>query len=364
MDENCNGPIQVNGRGDAAGAFDFRRHLISAGCDIREAMIAINALRGVPLTLFVTDRDGKVTGSVTDGDIRRSLIAGNAVSSSVVSAMNRNFIALRPSDDSERMLRLARRRGASLLPRLDEEGRAVGIVNLNVTHAILPLDAVLMAGGRGERLRPLTLTTPKPLLKIGDKAIIDYNIDELRANGITNIFVTVNYLKEQIIEHFSDGRAICVEEPRRLGTMGSLSLVEGLKHDNLILMNSDLLTDLDFAELYHRHIDTGAALTMATTPYSVSVPFALTRTEGDMVTGLEEKPSFNYLANAGVYMMRRELLSRIRRGEYLDAPDFIASLIADGLKVSFFVITGTWIDIGSPQDYKYASDMMRRMKNF
>lgn len=341
----------------------YSSHLIGIGSDIREAMKAINSLRGVPMTLFVENEDGSVAGSMTDGDIRRALIAGAEMADSVKKAMNRDFLSLTPGCDETEVLRLAREKRIVLLPRIDAEGRLEGIVNLNQTKSLLPLDAVLMAGGRGERLRPLTLSRPKPLLEVAGKAIIDYNVDELRANGIDNIFVTVNYLREQIMQHFSDGRARCVEEPCRLGTMGSLALVEGLTHDNLIVMNSDLLTDLNFEEMYKLHMQSGAALTIAAIAYNVSVPFAIMHTDGDSVVALEEKPTFNHLANAGVYMMRRELLSRIAPGEYLDAPDFISRLISDGLKVGFFPIKGTWIDIGSPSDFKYACDLMGRQKS-
>lgn len=224
-----------------------------------------------------------------------------------------------------------------------------------------------MAGGRGERLRPLTLSIPKPLLAVGGKPIIDRNIEMLEEYGVRNIFVTVNYLHNKIEEHFrirnakeTDNHAdvTCVLEPKRLGTLGSLALVEGLRHDNILVMNSDLLTNLDFEKMWRTHTESGAHLTMGAVPYTVSVPFAIMRTKGSEVTGLEEKPTYNYFINGGVYMMRRELLERITKGEYLDAPNFIESLIADGLNVECFPIEGRWIDIGSPDDYRAANELL------
>ena len=219
-----------------------------------------------------------------------------------------------------------------------------------------------MAGGRGERLRPLTLTTPKPLLRIGGKCIIDYNVEELAKNGISNIAVTTNYLAEQIEEHFATpvgGVSVrCVKEPRKLGTIGAARLVGGLTHDNVLIMNSDLFTTINYEELYVRHIEEGADMTIAATPYMVSVPFAVFRSEGTRILGLEEKPTFNYYANAGIYIVRRELLeTMIPPDSVFDATDLIEALVDNGKKVVHYTITGTWIDIGSPDDFRHAQDL-------
>lgn len=142
--------------------------------------------------------------------------------------------------------------------------------------------------------------------------------------------------------------------------MGSLALVDGLRHDDILVMNSDILTDLDFEAMFRHHKASEADLTMATIAHNIAVPFAILKTEGGRVVGLQEKPSFNYSANAGVYILKRSLLSRITPGEYLDAPDFIESIISDRLKVCHFPINGTWIDIGSPADFRHADELMNR----
>lgn len=344
-------------------AGDISRHLLAATATVRDALTAINALSGDAMTLFVTDAGGRVAGTLTDGDIRRALIGGSTLGDPVATAMNTAYTPLRHDDEPYGVIRHARARGIDLLPRLDEDGRLEGIVDLRRVRNILPLDAVLMAGGRGERLRPLTLATPKPLLEVDGRPIIDYNIEELASNGIDNIFVTVNYLREQLMCYFSEPRhgvrVRCVGEPCRLGTIGSLALVEGLRHDDVLLMNSDLLTTLDFGAMYAFHRDSGAELTIGAVPYTVSVPFAIMKTDGDRVTALEEKPTYNYFANGGVYMLKRRLIERIVPGEPLDAPDFVDALIADGQKVSFFPIDGLWVDIGSPHDYRHACSLMQ-----
>lgn len=339
------------------------RHIISGRTTIRDTLVALNLLSGDSMTLFAIDSDGYLIGSVTDGDIRRALIAGHTTEDLVADIAFRHFISL-PYNASPgeryRTVSKAHERRINLLP-ITNEGKLVDVIDIRSMKSAIPADAVLMAGGRGERLRPLTLDTPKPLLKVGGKPIIDYNVESLMRYGVGNIYVTVNYLKEQLISHFEaprwGGRVHCVEEPCRLGTLGSVALIDTLSQDHVIVMNSDLLTNIDFEKLWRHHVDSGAVLTMATVPYTVSVPFAILRTDGDRVIGLEEKPTFNHFANAGVYIIDRKVLGDIKRGEYLDAPDFVESLITKGLKVSHFVIEGTWIDIGSPDDFRYANEV-------
>ncbi|MDE5996739.1 MAG: NTP transferase domain-containing protein [Muribaculaceae bacterium] len=342
------------------------RHTINGDATIRETLKALNELSGDSMTLFAININGELIGSVTDGDIRRALIDGHTTEDKVSDIAFRKFISLTSNASPEERYKTvarARERLINLLP-VTTEGILTDIIDLRKMKSAIPADAVLMAGGRGERLRPMTLYTPKPLLKVGGKPIIDYNIESLQRYGVKDIYVTVNYLKEQIIEHFSDlkwqGRVHCFEEPCRLGTMGSVALIDSLSQDYVIVMNSDLLTNIDFERLWQHHVDSGAVLTMATIPYTVSVPFAILKTDGDRVTGLEEKPTFNHFANAGVYIIDRNVLGEIKQGEYLDAPDFVETLIARGMKVSHFEIEGTWIDIGSPDDFRYANEVTSR----
>lgn len=336
-------------------------HAIDSKASVRETLSALNRLSGDSMTLFAIGEDGILKGTITDGDIRRALIAGAALEDSAESVAHRDFMACSTHDNPGMAVAKARRLRIDLLP-VVADGFVTDIIDLRKIKTILPIDAVLMAGGRGERLRPLTLDTPKPLLKVGGKAIIDYNVGELEACGVENIYVTVNYLAEKIESHFHgrEGRACveCVREPKRLGTMGSLALIDTLRHDDILVMNSDLLTNLDFEQMYLHHLKNGADLTVAAVPYTVSVPFAIMQLDGVRVTGLSEKPTFNYFANAGVYILKRSLLAMIERGEYLDAPDFMEKLIGEGLNVSCFPVKGTWIDIGSPDDYRYANELM------
>ena len=343
---------------------DTSRYIISQDASVIDALRMLNDLSGKAMTLFATDEAARITGTLTDGDIRRSLIAGAGLDTPVRDIMHRNFAAFRGTVPQIAEIREIRARHITLVPHLNTDGTLRRLYDFSIYHSILPIDAVLMAGGKGERLRPMTLETPKPLLKIGDKCIIDYNIESLARNGVTNISVTVNYLAEKLQEHFAQPVAgvqvKCVKEPCRLGTIGSLTLVDDLTNDTVLLMNSDLLTNINFEDMYIAHVEADADLTVAVIPYMVSVPYAIFRTEGSDVRGLEEKPTYNYYANAGIYMIKRSRLSIIPRGEYYDATDFLEALIEQGCRVRQFPINGTWIDIGSPDDFRAAQDLISR----
>ena len=340
----------------------LKKHTVSPEVTVREAMKRLNDLSGESMTLFVM-QDESIIGSITDGDIRRALIEGGELTDRVTSVMNKNFLTATSSNDLSVKMAEGRKRHIELLPVI-EDNRVKDIIDLRVTHACLPLEAVLMAGGRGERLRPLTDKLPKPLLPVAGKAIIDYNVEELEACGIKKIHVTVNYLGDLIKAHFAErprrARIECVTEPKRLGTFGSLAYIDNIDTENIIVMNSDLLSVIDFESMYLQHHDTGADFTIGAVPYSVSVPFAIMRMDGERVSAIEEKPTFNYFANGGVYIMKSELIGKIKKGEYLDAPDFILSLIKEELKVGSFHIDGTWVDIGSPDDYRLANELASR----
>lgn len=343
----------------------MEKYLITAETVIIEALNRLNALSGKSsMTLFVIDDKGKVLGTLTDGDIRRSLVAGAELHTPVSKVMHTDFMALKDGEIDVRKIRHMRNSKVTLVPCLAEDGTIVRLHDFSTQNSLLPIDAVLMAGGKGERLRPLTNDTPKPLLKLGGKCIIDYNIESLARNGITHISVTTNYLAEQLDEHFSQAvagvKVKCVKEPCRLGTIGALTLIDDFKNDTVLLMNSDLFTNINFEDMYLNHIECEADVTVAVNPYVVSVPFGVLESdENGNVKGLEEKPTFNYFTNAGIYLIKRELLSLIPQGEYYDATDFLEDVLEKGKSVRQFPINGIWIDIGSPADFKQAENLIQ-----
>ena len=344
------------------------KYLIPGRAMMLEALARLNDLSGGARTLVVGDSTGCVRGSLPDGDVRRALLAGMPLECTVDRAARHDFRFLRAGKPDVELIRDCRRRGLRLLPELNADGTLRRIINLDHTSNLLPMGAILMAGGRGERLRPLTLATPKPLLQIEGKAIIDYNIEALAAVGIDNITVTTRYLAEQLDDHFAAPVAgvnvRTVREDRPLGTIGAVSLIDLPPAGCTLVMNSDLLTTISFEDMYIHHRKSEAAVTIATVPYQVSVPFAILTTEGDRVTGLEEKPSYAYFANAGIYIFNNRILRSVDSDRPTDAPDLIARAIAGGEKVSYFPINGTWLDVGTPADFAQASELMRHHINF
>ncbi len=335
---------------------------------MRDALERLNSLSGGTMTLFVTlPGGGRMVGTVTDGDIRRSLLRGVSLNDSVTEAMHLQFKAFPPGDIDPDLLRNLRNQGIALVPHLDSEGRIRRIIDLKSLRAILPLRAVLMAGGKGERLRPATLETPKPLLTIEGKAIIDYNVELLASVGVTDITVATRYLSEKIVEHFANPVAglqvKCVREEEPMGTVGAVALTDTPEHGDTIVMNSDLLTTVDFEEMYMRHKKQHADITIAAIPYTVSVPYAILSTEGRKVTGLEEKPAYSYFANAGIYIFSNSVLRTLPSCGVTDATTLIQQTIEKGGTVTYFPINGTWIDVGTPADFRHAEELMRHHRN-
>lgn len=346
----------------------MKRHLIDNNSTITDALRHLNSLSGTGvMTLFVTDADGRLIGSLTDGDIRRAILAGAALDSPVTVAANKAFHALDAGTPDLEALRRWRAEGLRLIPELRHDGTIADIIDTSTVTTRLPITAILMAGGKGERLRPLTLTTPKPLLTIDGKAIIDYNIEAIERAGIKKIRVAVNYLADQIRNHFSTRRSTatieCVGEPAPLGTLGAASLMEHEPDGDTLVMNADILTTLEPEDLYLRHKASGNAITIAAIPYNVAVPYAILTTDPldtSRVTALEEKPTYAYYANAGIYMIANDLLNSLPKGERTDATDLIERAIADGRRVEYYPISGVWIDIGSPADFAHARELMRQ----
>ena len=344
---------------------EITKYCIPQTATIREALSRINDLSGKAQMLFALNEQQQVVGALSDGDIRRGLIAGHELSEPVEQIMFRNFRFLQEGNMDIELLREFRQLKLPVVPVLDKEGRLVDIVNLLKQKSILPIDAVIMAGGKGERLRPLTLTTPKPLLSVGNKAIIDHNVDRLISYGVKNISVTVNYLAEQLEEHYCEPhqgvQVECVREPKFLGTMGAVRLVKEFHNDVVLVMNSDLFTDIDFEDMYLHFMENKADMSIAAVPYTVSIPFGICDLDGRDVKGIVEKPTYNYYANAGIYMLRREVLGRIPADEFFNATDMIDALVRSQNKVIRYPLKGTWIDIGSISEYQKANDLAKHM---
>ena len=344
----------------------MKDHTISQEITLIEALSRICALAPEPLVLFVLDDNNRMVGTLTDGDSRRALINGAAVSDKVEKIMHRNFNYMKfESIDDVKEIKRQKELKMKLVPVLDKDMHIVEIINLEKYSTRLPIDAVLMAGGKGERLRPLTEKTPKPLLPVGGKAIIDHNIDRLISYGVKNISVTVNYLKEQIEEHFAEPRGEVkvqtVREPKFLGTIGSIRFVKEFYNDTILVMNSDLFTNINYEDFFLHFKEHDADMSVAAVPYTVSVPYGIFDLEGRDILGLIEKPTYNYYANAGIYLIKRSALEEIPEDTFFNATDLIEKLISEGKRVIRFPLNGTWIDIGNPQEYQKANELVKHI---
>lgn len=344
----------------------MKEHFVSQDISLLEALERINLIAPDPLVLFVMDADNRMVGTLTDGDSRRALIAGASVTDKVEKIMHRNFNYMKVEDiDNVKEIKRQKELKMKLVPVLDKDMHIVEIINLEKYNTRLPIDAVLMAGGKGERLRPLTEKTPKPLLPVGGKAIIDHNIDRLIANGVKHINVTVNYLGEQLEEHFAEPhngiQVQTVREPKFLGTIGSIRFVKEFYNDTVLVMNSDLFTNINYEDFYLHFKEHDAEMSVAAVPYTVSVPYGIFDLNGRDIQGLIEKPTYNYYANAGIYLIKRSALNEIPDDVFFNATDLIEKLIAEGKKVIRFPLNGTWIDIGNPQEYQKANELVKHI---
>jgi len=346
---------------------DLKKHLVNTSDNIKEALRRLDEIADFEiLTLFVTDNEGTMVGSLTDGDIRRGFLRGLDLSCPVQDFMNTPFYYLNDNGMDPMKIKEIKRKGVRLLPVLNKHGKIIRVIDFKSVKTILPVDAVLMAGGRGERLRPLTDTIPKPLLKVGNKAIIDYNIDHLRKFGIRNYFLTIRYLGELIEQHLGNGhdRDInihYVKETTPTGTFGSVGIISGFKSDVVMVMNSDLFTNIDLEDFYLDFIQQEADMSIATVPYTVDVPYAVLNLKDRLVEGLSEKPTYIYHSNAGIYLIKKEMIKTVKKSGYLDITDFIETIIKLGKRVIRYPIVGYWVDIGKHEDYQKVQEIVRHI---
>ncbi|WP_295127395.1 nucleotidyltransferase family protein [uncultured Chitinophaga sp.] len=343
----------------------WEKHLISNSATILQALERLNDL-GSNLTLFIVDEHNTLHGSLTDGDIRRALIRNVTVAERVDAIMNKDCSYLVNKNIDFVVLQTLRNRQIKLLPIVDEQKRICRLLNLEKVRSVIPVDAVIMAGGEGRRLKPLTDSIPKPLLPVGDKPIIEHNVDRLDSFGVENIYITVKYLGEQIEHYFKNGRERnisikFVREDEPLGTLGACSLIKDFRHEYVLVMNSDLLTDINYEDFFIEFIRSGADMAVATIPYVINVPYAVLETQDNFVQTFKEKPTYTYYSNAGIYLVRKELLENLPYNSFFNATDLMDDLIGQNKKVLSYPLLGYWLDIGKHEDYKKAQEDIKHI---
>ncbi|MBD1386227.1 nucleotidyltransferase family protein [Mucilaginibacter rigui] len=345
---------------------NYKDHLILTGTLIIEALIQLDKLAKDAI-LFVVDEDDKLIGSLTDGDIRRGLIKGLSTKHPVTDIIQSSPRYLRKGESDINKVVEYREANFRIIPILDKSNRVVNVINFRETRSYLPIDAVIMAGGRGQRLKPLTDTTPKPLLKIGDKPIMEHNLDRLALFGIDDFWVSVKYLGEQIENYFGDGTSKNVNikyvwETEALGTIGAVSKIKDFQHDYVLVTNSDILTNLDYEHLYISFLQKDADFAVVTIPYEVKIPYAVLETTDGNVKSLKEKPTYTYYSNAGIYLMKKDVLSYLPTDTFFDATDLIEKLLAEGLNVVSYPLAGYWLDVGKHDDFEKGQKDITQIK--
>lgn len=343
------------------------KHNLNLRATVREALIKLDEL-GADAILFVTDDHDKLLGSLTDGDLRRGFINGLDFANEILEFVQPNPAYISVGEHAIHKLEEYKKKNFKIVPILNANHEIVDVINFRKKSTLIPADVILMAGGEGKRLRPLTDHVPKPLLEVGGKPIIEYNIKRLAKVGVKNIFLSINYLGEQLIEYFGNGsneglNIRYVKENKPLGTIGSILLVDSFEHDDIIVMNSDLLTNIDFADFYNLFKAKDADMAVATTSYQVDIPYAILEVNAfNQVKSLKEKPRYTYYSNAGIYILKKSILSMIPKDTFFDSTDLMDKLIEMNLKLITYPINGYWLDIGKHEDFAKAQEDIKHIK--
>ena len=344
----------------------YKDHLILSGSKVKQALLLLNELSQDAI-VFVVDSDDKLIGALTDGDVRRGLIKGFTIDSYIDEIIQDDPRYITKGENNLEKIIEYREGDFRIIPVVDENHKVINVINFRKIRSYLPIDAVIMAGGRGQRLRPLTDNVPKPLLKVGDKAIMEHNLDRLALFGIDNFWVSLNYLGEQIENYFGKGKEknIKIEyvwEEKALGTIGAVSQIKNFEHDYILVTNSDLLTNIDYEQFYLEFIKQGADLAVLTIPYQVNIPYAVLETINGAVKSFMEKPTYTYYSNGGIYLMKKNFLKYIPKNTFFNATDLMEEFLKNDLKVISYPFAGYWLDVGKHEDFEKAQNDINYIK--
>lgn len=327
---------------------------------VKEAMRKIDVnKKGL---LFVVNDQHQLLGSVSDGDIRRGILNGVQLEDAVFNVMNSKPYSVNLISQKNLDLKKITDQGIKMIPVLDEEGKIHHILSSEPEKQVQAIQnpVVLMVGGRGIRLEPLTQTIPKPLLKVGNKPILQTILERLHLFGFRNIFLCTNYLSEHIEEFCGDGSRFGLniqyfKEEKKLGTIGAVKFLEEKLQSPFLVMNGDLLTSLNYKSVLDFHLENKAQLTIGSASYEAKVPYGVLQTEGYKVTSILEKPTYSFRISGGIYALSPEALRHIPRGNFFDITDLMDTLLKENQEVVAFPIEEYWLDIGQHQDYEKAN---------
>jgi dTDP-glucose pyrophosphorylase len=338
----------------------WKKIILSRDLSIREAIKVIDT--GALQIALVVDEQQRLIGTVTDGDVRRGILRDVSLDDPTDLVMNTHPTVVRAGDSREDILTLMRQKSLHQVPVVDQQGCLVGLEILEDLLRPRRRDnwVVLMAGGMGTRLQPLTENCPKPMLQVGGRPILETILQNFIDLGFYRFFLAVNYLADQIEEYFKDGSRWGVEisylhEKQRLGTAGALSLLPEVPEQPILVMNGDLLTKVDFGQILQFHQEHQAAATMCVREYDYQVPYGVVKADRHRFTGIDEKPIQCFFVNAGVYALSPTTLQLIEPNTPLDMPVLFDRLVANGQETVVFPIREYWLDVGRMNDFERAN---------
>lgn len=348
---------------------DLARACMSADGDLRAALRVIDQF--AHSVALITDEQGALAGLLTDGDVRRALLAGSSLEDPALPVATRTPLTCRSGSPRSLVLDLMRAKRITVVPEVDAAGRLVGLHTLNdiVGGDPLPNVAVVMAGGKGTRLGAITASTPKPLVSVAGRSILEWIVLNLVGGGVREVYISVNHLADQVVDHLADGsqfgctiRYLHEDPDRPLGTAGSLALLRAVRpqlREPVIVMNGDLMVDFDARELLRHHGESGAALTIGVRPYQHRVPFGVVELDaGGNVTAITEKPTVTMDINAAVYAVSPPALALVPAGACSSMPELARACLQQGMPVRAWPLQTEWIDVGTPQDLARARGLI------
>lgn len=334
---------------------------LTVNATIKESLQIIDG--GAMQIALIVDENDKLLGTLTDGDIRRGLLKGLDLNSSIESIIFKTPTIAKISDTKEEILNLALSKKLHQIPIVDDNGKILGIQEIE--ELIKPKGktnkVILMVGGLGTRLRPLTENTPKPMLKVGNKPILQTIVEKFAEYGYTNIVMCVNYKSHIIQDFFGDGNQFGVSidyifEEQRMGTAGALSLLKEKPTEPFFVMNGDLLTNVNFEHLHDFHIANNSMGTMCVREYDFQVPYGVVNIDGSHILSIEEKPTHKFFVSAGIYMLSPGVLKYIPENQFYDMPTLFEKLISEEKNIISFPLREYWLDIGRIEEYKKANE--------
>ncbi|MGF7056648.1 nucleotidyltransferase family protein [Brassicibacter mesophilus] len=338
---------------------EWKNILILPNTKIQETMKIID-LYSLQIAIVV-DNDNKLLGTVTDGDIRRGLLNGISLDDPVTQIMSKTPITITGTKDKKSILNILKKNKLRHLLVVDDSGCVIGIERLDdLLHSSRCENwIVLMLGGLGSRLKPLTDNCPKPMLPIGEKPLLEIILNNFIELGFYKFCFSINYKGEQIESYFGDGSKWGVEihyihEKIRMGTAGSLSLFSIKVNNPIIVMNGDVLTRVNFEQLINFHLEHQAEATIAVRSYDFQIPYGVVKINKDRLIGFEEKPVYTNFINAGIYVFNPDIINRIPKNSYYDMNQLLETMLVNGEKISIFPIREYWMDIGEIKDFNQA----------